>query len=196
MSSRPEEKSNASNRSRSKSGSRSEDDQVESFLKSHAAFIRPLIISLASTTTSSPTIISIIIFTIFLIAHLYLPLFILPHLSAPITLLIPIQNTILSITSEKNRKKSDSAQWLLYWIVYCLLGWARGCIQIWYPNLSCSFELGRSATLVVVGGPWFGRAGLKPDQAEDRSNRERQSVRGKVKESDQRKKKSEKDSKK
>ncbi|WWC64468.1 uncharacterized protein I303_107078 [Kwoniella dejecticola CBS 10117] len=169
------------------------DDRIHSYLNSHSGFLKPLILSFSSLTSLSPTIISLIPFSIFLVLHLYLPLFILPHLSALITLLIPIQNTISAITSEKARRKSDAAQLLLYWIVYCLLGWLRGGVQIWYPHLKGYFELARSAGLIVVGGPWFGRAGLRPDQVNNLRSSRRESERKSGRSEEKRDEKSKKD---
>ncbi|WWD03759.1 hypothetical protein V865_001815 [Kwoniella europaea PYCC6329] len=158
----------SSSSSRSSSSESRDHKLSSSYLKSHAGFVRPLILSLSSTTTLSPTIISIVLISIFLSLHLYLPLFLIPHLSAPITLLIPIQNTIHCIVAEKGKKKSDGAQWCLYWIIYCLTGWVRGAVQIWWPGYKGVVEIGRTSLLVLKGGPWFGRMGLRRELAGDR----------------------------
>ncbi|WVQ66879.1 uncharacterized protein L199_005070 [Kwoniella botswanensis] len=160
--------SSSSSSSRSSSSEPRDDRLTSSYLKSHSGFLRPLILSLSTTTTLSGTIISLNLLFIFLSLHLYLPLFLIPHLSAPITLLIPIQSTIQCIVSEKGKKKSDGAQWCLYWIIYCLTGWVRGAAQIWWPNYRGMVEIGRTSVLVLMGGPWFGRMGLRPESAGDR----------------------------
>ncbi|WRT70124.1 uncharacterized protein IL334_007118 [Kwoniella shivajii] len=135
----------------------------DNFLKSHAGYLRSPIISLSITLSLSPLTSSLIFTLIFITLHLFLPLFLVPHVSAFITLFIPIQNTINAILLEKKGKKSDSPQWALYWIIYCLLGWMRGYVGLWAPNTRGIYEIARSGILVVVGGPWFGREGLRPD---------------------------------
>ncbi|OCF61397.1 hypothetical protein L486_01045 [Kwoniella mangroviensis CBS 10435] len=158
----------SSSSSRSSSSESRDDKLTSSYLKSHAGFLRPLILFLSTTTTLSPTIISLILLIILAFLHLYLPLFLIPHLSAPITLLIPIQNTIHCIVAENGKKKSDGAQWCLYWIIYCLTGWIRGAVQIWWPGYRGMVEIGRTSVLVLMDGPWFGRMGLRPESTEDR----------------------------
>ncbi|WWC94985.1 hypothetical protein V866_001837 [Kwoniella sp. B9012] len=167
-SSKKSSSSSSSSSSRSSSSESRDDNLISSYLKSHAGFLRPLILSLSTTTTLSPTIISLILLLIFLFLHLYLPLFLIPHLSAPITLLIPIQSNIHCIVAEKGKKQSDGAQWCLYWIVYCLTGWLRGAVQVWWPGYRGAVEIGRSSVLVLMGGLWFGRMGLRPESAGNR----------------------------
>ncbi|WWC91797.1 uncharacterized protein L201_006744 [Kwoniella dendrophila CBS 6074] len=160
---------------RSSSKENDNDKLIKSYLLSHAGYLKSLILPFSKTTSIPPLILSIILLAIFMLLHLYLPLFIIPHLSALITLIIPIQNTANTIISEKGRKKTDAAQSLLYWIIYCLLGWVKGAIQVLYPNFAGLFALARTAILILVGGPWFGRAGLRPEQAEQKSSSERKS---------------------
>ncbi|OCF37709.1 hypothetical protein I316_00836 [Kwoniella heveanensis BCC8398] len=79
-------------------------------------------------------------------------------------------NTIKSITAQKgsrSKDNGDAAQWLLYWIVYTTFGWMRGAVSLWRPHWRGVFEVGRTASLVVIGGAWFGRKGLKGDQKGD-----------------------------
>ncbi|WVF70224.1 hypothetical protein IAT40_005013 [Kwoniella sp. CBS 6097] len=154
----------SSSKSSQKASGNNQDAFVLSGLESHAGFLRPLVLQLSSITSFTPLHVLIILFTVFILLHLYLPLFLIPHLSAAVTLVIPIQNTIKSITAQKgsgSKDNGDAPQWLLYWIVYTIIGWMRGTMSLWRPHWRGVFEVGRSASLIVVGGAWFGRKGLK-----------------------------------
>lgn len=56
--------------------------------------------------------------------------------------------------------KGDGAQWLVYWLFYIVLGWMRGMVRVYRPGWVGVFEVGRSGTLVAVGGGWFSKSVL------------------------------------
>ncbi|WVQ97670.1 hypothetical protein IAU59_004784 [Kwoniella sp. CBS 9459] len=154
--------------SSTRSGEKASGDKGDAFvlsgLDTHAGFVRPLVLQLSSFASIAPLHVLIILFAIFILLHLYLPLCLIPHLSASVTLVIPIQNTVKSIAAQKSsgsKDNGDAAQWLLYWVIYTIFGWMRGTVALWRPHWRGVFEIGRSASLVVVGGAWFGRKGLK-----------------------------------
>ncbi|WWD19731.1 hypothetical protein CI109_104195 [Kwoniella shandongensis] len=172
---------------------------VQSCLASHAGYLHTPIGSLSSLLSLPQTTTLIILLSLFLFAHFYFPLFLIPHLSSTITLIIPIQNTVAAIQAEKDDKgkKGEAGQWLLYWMIYCFLGWGRGWVAIYRPGWRGVFEVGRSGGLVLLGGGWFGRAVLKQEkskglkEAEQRESQPEKKDEGKAK-PDGKKKKSEK----
>ncbi|KAK8853304.1 hypothetical protein IAR55_004008 [Kwoniella newhampshirensis] len=140
---------------------------VQNSLTTHAGFLEPLIQSISSFLSLPLTKTLILILSLFILAHLYLPLFLIPHLASALTLVIPIQNTTRCLRSEIEGKgrKTDTGQWLVYWMVFCVLGWGRGWIAIFRPGWKGFYELGRSAGLVLVGGGWYGRAALRSEKS-------------------------------
>jgi len=136
-------------------------DYTTSLLKSHASFLTPIISSLSSSLSLSAAEIGIILGGSYLFFHLFAPAFLLPHLSALITLIIPINNTLLNIAKEeKGLKPVDSPQWSWFWVIYCGFGVVRGWVGIWRPGWKAWLEVIRTGGLICVGGPWFGYAGL------------------------------------
>ena len=144
---------------------REEADYIIDSLSSHAGYLKPTLVSLASSLETSPRRIGIGLGLIYFCLHLISPAFILPHLSALVTLIVPIQATLVSVEAGLDEKKGpkgakDSAQWSLFWAVYGLVEFARGFVVIWRPGWRPIFEIIRTGILITVGGPWFGMSGL------------------------------------
>lgn len=140
---------------------------LESCLSSHGGYLKSPILSLSTSLAVSPLTTSYALAGIYLIILLFTPAFLLPHISALITLIIPIQASRQSIALEQSHEKNkdgkkaeDSVQWCLYWVIWCCFELVRGWIGVWRPGYKAIFEIIRTAGLITVGGPWFGRAGL------------------------------------
>jgi len=129
-------------------------------LTSHAGYSAKPIDAVAKSFQTDPDNVALVLGFIFLVLHLLTPTFLLPHLSALVTLIIPLQDTLLSLSYEISRNPGagrDTCQWLAYWVVYVAFEMARGWVAVWRPGWKGAFEVGRSAGLVTVGGPWFSR---------------------------------------
>jgi len=74
-----------------------------------------------------------------------------------------MQNTLKSIALETKKSKAEapnSPQWVLYWMVWSLLDGIGGWIYIFRPGWKAIWEIWKVVALVILGGPWFGRASL------------------------------------
>jgi hypothetical protein len=132
-------------------------------LQSHAGWLNKPIASQSDTIVMDITYTSSILGIVYFVFLLISPAFLSPHISALITLVIPVQCTVRTVVMEKVKdvKQSQNApQWVFYWVIYVLWGMARGWISTFRPGYKAVFEVVRTVGLVVIGGPWFGRAGL------------------------------------
>jgi hypothetical protein len=144
---------------------------VTNSLVSHGGYLAKPITSISSSLDLPAQLICYTLALFFFVLHIILPPFLLPHLSALITLTIPTQCTMRSIRIEMDKKSNnaarDSCQWLAYWVVYALFDFGRGWVGIWRPGWKAGFGIVRSAGLVAVAGPWFGREGLVSGRASE-----------------------------
>ena len=133
----------------------------QTVLESHGGYLVSPIQHLSAQFSLPLLYTSGIIAAIFLILHLVVPVFLMPHLSALITLIIPIQTTLLSLNLEIKKAQGaarDSSQWLGYWVIYAVYEMVRGWIKVYRPGWTGALEVMRSVGLMAVGGPWFARA--------------------------------------
>lgn len=122
-----------------------------------------MITSLAATFSTPPTTAACYLAAGLLVLLLVSPANWVPHIAAPVVLLVPLQNTLMSISLETKKTRSaatDSAQWAVFWLVWCLLGRIGSWVAVFRPGWMALWEVTRAAALVIVPGPWFGRAGL------------------------------------
>jgi hypothetical protein len=144
--------------------------RIQDFLTSHGGYLAKPIRSLSTSLDCPPQQLVYAIAFVYLLLHLVLPAFLLPHLSALVTLIIPVQCTMRSISLELKKggpsAARDSSQWLGFWVVYCLFGLIRGWVGVCRPGYKAGLEIARTAGLCAVGGPWFGRDGLVSRRAE------------------------------
>ncbi|ALO69697.1 hypothetical protein CNL05545 [Cryptococcus deneoformans JEC21] len=147
-----------------------------STLSSHCPHLSTPIIRLSTLLDIPLTVSLIFLLAAWGIAHLYIPIFAIPHWSGILTLISPLWGSMQTILEERGRGeeggagkpgKGDGAQWLVYWLFYIVLGWMRGMVRVYRPGWVGVFEVGRSGTLVAVGGGWFSKSVLMREKSKE-----------------------------
>lgn len=132
-------------------------------ISSHAGWLAPVITGLAGTFSTPTTTAACYLAAGLLVLLLVSPANWVPHIATPVVPLIPLQSTLMSISLETKKTRSaavDSAQWAVFWLVWCILGRIGSWVAVFRPGWMALWEVTRMVALVIVSGPWFGRAGL------------------------------------
>jgi hypothetical protein len=95
--------------------------------------------------------------------HLILPSPLLSVLFAPITILVPLKNTLFSVSREINEGKGkarDSSQWVLFWVVWAAAGCIEGWVRVYRPGWRGWIGIWRTGVSLGLAGPWLGKDAL------------------------------------
>ncbi len=106
-------------------------------ISSHAGWLARVITGLADTFSTPPTTAACYLAAGLLVLLLVSPASWIPQIAAPVVLLVPLQNTFVSISLETKKTRSaavDSAQWAVFWLVWCILGRIGSWVAVFRPG--------------------------------------------------------------